>query len=146
MSAAENKTRLQAIYADLATGDTRSFRAALHPDFVWTITGSNSWSGRYGPGFAKVQDGLLRPLYARFAGRYTNQATRFLAEHDVVMVACRGNVATVEGERYDNDYCLLFRFADGLIVEEIEYMDSALAERVLGPLPEVLERFAAQPV
>ena len=146
MSAAENKARMQAIFADLANGDPRSFRATLHPDFVWTISGSNSWSGRYGPGFAKVQDDLLRPLFARFAGTYANHATRFVAEDDMVVVQCRGDVATVEGERYDNDYCLLFRFAGGLIIEEIEYMDSALAERVLGPLPEVLERFTAQPV
>ncbi len=144
MSAAENKSRMQAIFADLAQGDPRSFRAALHPDFVWTISGSNSWSGTYGPGFAQVQGDLLRPLFARFAGPYTNHAARFIAEDDTVVVICRGDVATVEGERYDNDYCLLFRFSGGLIAEEIEYMDSALAERVLGPLPDVLERYAAQ--
>ena len=142
MSAAENKALIAAIFADLAKGDSRSFADALHPDFVWAISGENSWSGRYGPGIAAVRETLLRPLFARFDGTYTNTASRIIAEDDTVVVQCKGKVATVDGARYDNDYCLVFRFRDGKIVEEIEYMDSALAERVLGTLPQVLERFA----
>lgn len=142
MSAAENKTLMQAIFAELAKGNSQPFRDHAHPEFMWTITGSNSWSGHYGPGIAAIRESLLRPLYARFAGTYTSTASLIVAEDDTVVVQCQGDVATVEGERYDNDYCLIFRFRDGQIAEQIEYMDSALAERVLGPLSEVLERFA----
>lgn len=143
MSAAENKALIEAVFNDLANGDSRAFRDALHTEFVWTITGSNSWSGRYGPGLAAAREALLRPLYARFAGAYTSTASRIIAEDETVVVQCKGNVATVEGQRYDNDYCLVLLFRDGKVAEQIEYMDSALAERVLGTLPEVLDRFAA---
>ncbi len=143
MSATENKALMTAIFADLARGDTQSFGAALADDFTWIISGSNSWSGRYGPGIAAVRDQLLRPLFARFAGTYANHATRFTAEDDVVIVQCNGDVATADGARYDNDYCLVYRLREGRIAEVTEYMDSALAERVLGALPDVVARFKA---
>ena len=33
---------------------------------------------------------------------------------------------------HNNEYCFIFRFQDGLIVEMIEYCDLDLIERVLG--------------
>ena len=50
------------------------------------------------------------------------------------MVArCQGDVMLRTGERYGNQYCFWFRLRDGLIVEIIEYGDTALVERVLQP-------------
>jgi hypothetical protein len=49
-------------------------------------------------------------------------------------VECRGDVATKAGARYDNPYCYVCRFdAAGKLVALTEYMDTALAERVLAP-------------
>jgi uncharacterized protein len=62
-------------------------------------------------------------------------AYRFIAEDDWVVVEARGDMMTKSGERYDNDYCLVYRLADGKIVEMREYNDSALCERVLGKFP-----------
>jgi hypothetical protein len=42
---------------------------------------------------------------------------------------------TRSGQRYDNDYCLVYRLANGKIVEIREYQDSTLCERILGPFP-----------
>ena len=39
------------------------------------------------------------------------------------------------GERYDNQYCMVWRIEDGKIKQIKEYCDSALVERVLGPFP-----------
>jgi hypothetical protein len=44
-------------------------------------------------------------------------------------------MVTKAGVRYDNDYCLIYRLANGKIVEIREYLDSALCERVLGKFP-----------
>ena len=44
---------------------------------------------------------------------------------DVVFVEFEGNlVNTLTGERYSNDYIVLFRFRDGLIVQFREFFDS----------------------
>jgi len=132
MTAADNKRLLQEAFAALATGDGRLFVACMADDFTWTIIGTTAWSRRYA-GKEVVRRELLDPLFAQFAGRYTNTALSFIAEDDHVVVECRGHVATRTGPRYDNSYCYICRFTDGRMVELTEYLDTALVERVLTP-------------
>ena len=80
---------------------------------------------------------LLQPLLAQFADRYRNTAQRFIAEGEWVAVQCRGNIMTKRGQRYDNEYCYLCRFADGKLRELIEYGDTELVSTVLDPPPEL---------
>jgi uncharacterized protein len=103
-------------------------------DFRWTIKGDTSWSRTY-DGKAAVLDELLRPLMSQLAGRYRNAAERFIAEDDFVVVQCQGDAETKAGHRYDNAYCYVCRFEDGKLRELVEYLDTALVDRVLGPPP-----------
>ena len=129
------KQRMQAAMAALAQGDRRPFGALMAEDFTWTVPGRNAWSGRY-EGRQAVRERLFQPLFAQFAGVYTNSAHRFIAEGDWVVVECRGSVATRRGARYDNHYCYVCRFGrDGLLHELVEYMDTQLACEVLEPPP-----------
>jgi ketosteroid isomerase-like protein len=63
-------------------------------------------------------------------------AHRFIADGDHVVVEAKGNNLTKTGLRYDNDYCLVFRLANGKIEEVREYCDSVLTEKALGRFPE----------
>lgn len=141
MSAADNKALMMQIFDDLSKGDSRSFNAALAPDFAWVITGHNSWSGRYGGGMDKIREDLIGPLYAQFASRYISRATRFIADDDVVIVETRGDVTTTKGKHYNNEYCLIYVFRDGKIIEQIEYMDSAFCEATLGTFADVMATY-----
>lgn len=128
-----NKRRMQSIMAALAEGDGRPFGEALAEDFTWIIPGHGAWSGRY-EGRSAVRERLLKPLFAQFAGKYRNQARRIVAEDDVVVVQCRGEVTTVRGQSYCNDYCYVCRFGDdGLLHELVESMDTQLVAEVLTP-------------
>jgi hypothetical protein len=128
-----HKARMQAAMAALAEGDGRPFVAAMADDFTWILPGSNAWSGRYA-GKQAVREKLFKPLFAQFAGTYTNTATRFVAEGDVVVVECQGKVTTRKGKPYDNRYCYVCRFgADGLLHELVEYMDTQLVADALDP-------------
>jgi len=131
MSTQENKRLMQAVFAELATGNGKAFVDAMADDIVWTIAGRSAWS-RTWRGKQAVREELLRPLFARFADTYTNEAQRFIAEDDHVVVECRGRAATKSGQRYDNVYCYVCRFADGKLRELTEYMDTDLALRALG--------------
>jgi uncharacterized protein (TIGR02246 family) len=131
MSTQENKRLMQEVFAALAQGDGKPFVDAMADDFSWTITGHSAWS-RTWRGKQAVREELFRPLFARFAGTYTNRAHRFIAEDDHVVVECRGDVTTKSGQRYDNAYCYVCRFADGKLHELTEYMDTDLATRALG--------------
>jgi uncharacterized protein len=127
---ASNKLFIEHIFAELAKGNRRPFADAMAEDFCWIITGSTAWSRTY-RGKAAVRAELIEPLFAQFAGEYSNSAQRFIADEDHVVVQCRGKVMTKRGEAYNNSYCYVIRLAGGQMRELTEYMDTALIERVL---------------
>lgn len=131
MSASENKRLLQAAFASLAEGDGKPFVDLWADDFSWTIIGTTKWSGTYS-GKEAVLKNLIAPLFANFATKYTNTASRFIAEDDFVVVECRGNVQTKEGRSYNNAYCYICRMADGKLKEIMEYSDTDLIAKALG--------------
>ena len=130
MSAAANKQLLQAVFDELAKGNGRPFLDALADDVRWTLTGSTKWSRTY-EGKQAVRSELLGPIFAQFADTYTNRAVRMIAEDDLVVVECRGNVTTKAGVPYNNSYCWVCRVQDGKVREITEYMDTQLAEKAL---------------
>jgi uncharacterized protein len=132
MSAGENKQLLRAIFSELAKGNTKPFRDAMADDFSWTVTGTTEWSGTYS-GKRTVLSELMGPLFAQFAGRYTNTAQRFIADGDHVVVECRGRVRTKAGTPYNNSYCYVCRLADGKLEELTEYLDTELVATALAP-------------
>lgn len=127
-----NKQLLQSIHAELARGNSRPLVEAMAEDFSWSFRSNGVWSGAY-RGKRVVLEQLLGPLMAQFADQYTSTAQRFIAEDDYVVVECRGRVTTKAGKPYHNQYCFIYRLADGKLKEVTEYMDTALAEAVLEP-------------
>ena len=130
MTASENKQLMQEIFSELAKGNGKPFVDCMAEDFCWTITGTTPWSRTYS-GKKTVIDELLRPLFAQFATRYTNSAQRIIAEHDIVVVECRGAVMTKTGVPYNNTYCYVCRMADGQLKELTEYFDTELVRTAL---------------
>jgi len=137
MSAEENKQTIRRIYEALARGDRSVFGASVHPDYVWRFPGHCSWSRRF-EGRDAVRRELLQPLFALFASVYRAQLINVIAEGDQVVAEVRGDVLLKTGARYDNEYCFVFHFRDGKIAEIVEYCDTHLEERVLGPYPAAL--------
>lgn len=134
MSAAENTRALQTAFGFLAKGDGKAFTELWADDFAWTIIGTTKWSKTY-RGKESVLENLMTPLFSRFATRYTNTAIRFIAEDDYVVVECRGNVMTKDGQPYNNTYCYVCRMANGQLKELTEYLDTELVTNALGEPP-----------
>src|SRR5262245_33743017 len=120
MTTHANKKQMEFICGELAKGNGAPFGDAMADDFNWTIVGDNAWSGTY-RGKQAVRRDLLRPLFAKFATRYTNRAERILADGDFVVVQCKGQVETVSGVPYNNSYCWVVRMKDGKMQELVEY-------------------------
>ncbi len=132
MNASDNKRIMQGVFDELAKGNGRPFGELMAEDFCWHITGTTPWSRSY-RGRETVRKELLEPLYAQFAGPYTNTAQRILADEDCVVVECRGKVSTTAGKRYDNTYCFVIRMEDGRMKELTEYLDTQLVATALQP-------------
>jgi uncharacterized protein len=140
MSAAENKKLMQEIFAAASRGERAAYVDRLADDVTMTVTGQYSWSRTF-----RGKESVMRDLYGYVASRVQDGRRtiplRVLADEDWVVVEARGEMVTKQGERYDNQYCMMYRLRDGMIVEIREYQDSTLCERVLGPYP--AERLAA---
>ncbi|MFL6623572.1 MAG: nuclear transport factor 2 family protein [Sulfurifustis sp.] len=134
MSAVENKKLMEKIFAGVAAGDSSLFVESLADDVVMRVTGQYSWSRTFMGKASLLRDlyGHLRTLLEKGARTIPH---RFIADGDYVVVEARGDMVTKTGVRYDNEYCLIYRLANGKIVEIREYCDSLLCERVLGTFP-----------
>ena len=133
MPAQENEKLMRAAMEAMARGEMRLFGEAMADDVVWTFpSGSGVWSGSV-HGRENVRKKLLAPLFAQFEGVYTNTPVRITGAGEIVIVECSGKVKTRKGDRYDNSYCYVCSFENGKIKQLTEYMDTALAERVLAP-------------
>ena len=126
-----NRALITKAFEGLRHGDPSHFMPLFAEDIEWRVMGSSAWS-RHAKGLANVERDLVGPLFARFAGPYLNIPELILADGDHVVVLAKGDAETVEGKRYDNDYCFVFRMAGGKIVEVREYMDTILADAALG--------------
>lgn len=135
MSVEANKKLVQQIYADSASRSGTTFADNLAEDAVWIVTGQYSWSHEF-RGRDAIQNGLMGYFRSFFAERPRTVAFNFIAEGDYVVVETRGDNVTRSGQRYDNQYCMVWRIENGKIKVIKEYCDSALVERVLGPFPQ----------
>ena len=126
-----NRALITTAFEGLRHGDPSHFMPLFAEDIEWRVMGSSAWS-KHAKGLANVERDLVGPLFARFAGPYLNIPELILADGDHVVVLAKGDAETVEGKRYANDYCFVFRMRDGRIVEVREYMDTILADAALG--------------
>ena len=141
MSAEANKKLVQQVFADSANRGGTTFVDNLADDATWIVTGQNSWSHEF-KGKDAIFNGLLGQVRSRLGARPRTLAYNFIAEGDTVVVEARGDNVTTEGQRYDNEYCMVWRIEDGKIKLIKEYCDSALVERVLGPFPQARKQAA----
>jgi ketosteroid isomerase-like protein len=130
MNTTNNKETIQHIYACLSDGDSKPLLAAMADETRWHMIGDTRWSGSYN-GKQDIIERLLKPLRERFATRYRCAANRIVAEGDMVVAECRGEVRTKDGMDYNNSYCNVFKFDGGKVVEITEYLDTALVDRAL---------------
>jgi ketosteroid isomerase-like protein len=133
--AQHNKALMKEIFQGVGQGDPRLFYSHLAHDASLTITGQYSWS-QVVVGKERIAKDLYGYVRSRLAERGKTHAYHFLADGDWVVVEARGDMVTRSGAPYQNDYCLLYRLQDDLIVEIKEYEDSVLCERLLGAYPQ----------
>lgn len=137
--AQENKALMREIFDGVGRGDPALFYERLADDVTLIVTGEYSWSQTI-RGKERISKDLYGYVRSRLAQRGKTHAFHFLADDDWVVVEARGDMVTKEGKPYQNHYCMLYRLADGRIVEMKEYQDSTLCERLLGPYPAELKR------
>jgi len=102
----------------------------LTDDIVYRTIGTSAASGTW---TGKRELGDLEDMVGRIIdGGIAMDIDRVHVEAPVAIVEARGHSATrIARERYDNTYCLVLTFRGDLIEEWVEYLDTALVDRVV---------------
>ena len=125
------KKRLEYIFGETARGNGQPFLDALADDAEWTVIGSTGWSKTY-RGKEQILRDLIAPLRRALAPPRRSHALHMIAEGDMVAVQGQGENVTRDGRKYENAYCWVFAFRDGLVRAVTEYADTELMREVLG--------------
>jgi uncharacterized protein len=121
---------LEHAFRETAEGNGRPFVDMLADDVEWSIIGSTEWSQTF-RGKTTVINELLRPLAEQFDGPNTVEATRFIAEGNLIAIEGRNLSVTKRGQAYPNRYCWIVEMRGEKAVRITEYCDTALVDRVL---------------
>lgn len=134
MQTEANKKLILDIYSRLTEGDGSMFVEHLAEDAVFIMQGNSSWSGK-----RQGKENILR-FFREVVGERAPGVNRMIpkqvfGDDKYVIMEATGEMTSKDGKAYKNDYCLLFRIENNLIVEMKEYLDTAYLEDILGPLP-----------
>jgi ketosteroid isomerase-like protein len=130
MSEQNKKVAVDFIEA-FSRGDVETTRACLGPDAVAIAKGFGQISGRRPREFILETTAAFNDVIPSGLRPSIKSVT---ADGDRVAVEFEGDATLANGERYCNQYCMVFTLKDGRISQVNEYFCTALADQKLGPL------------
>ena len=135
---AVSKDIILALYRAYGSGDPVAIAALLADEVIWVAPPGNATQvaldmghgadagppdGSNNLGKAAIIDFMVND-FARLFTNATNVFTLILEDGDHVMVEHRLSATLVNGRSYVNDYCFVFRVANGRVIAIREYMDT----------------------
>jgi ketosteroid isomerase-like protein len=126
----ENRRLVVHVLDELSRGNAEPFYEALADNVRWRTPGRSVWSRTF-DGKTAVLDDLLAHVHAQFVGGIKLTLKSVIADGDRVAAEATGEAMTTSGQPYNNEYCFVYRIANGKIVELTEYLDTDLAAKTL---------------
>jgi ketosteroid isomerase-like protein len=122
------------IFKGLEHGDGTAFFAHVADDVDWTVMGTHPLAGHY-----RSKADFIAHTFAKL-GKVLLQGAQLHVEHlmvagDQAAVELRSMATAKNGLRFDNRYCWVVHFKEGLIVRVRAYLDSALVSRLFEENP-----------
>jgi ketosteroid isomerase-like protein len=111
--------------------DTEAAKACLAPEAVTIAKGFGKLSGPRPYEIILATTGAFKQLIPTGLRPTFHSVT---AEGDRVVVEFEGDATLANGERYCNQYCMVFTLQDGKIKQVNEYYCTILADQKIGPL------------
>ncbi len=125
------KQRVQEVMGAMSRGAIAPLYDAMAEDVTWRWMGVNQWSRTF-EGKQVVVDKLFGGARETLDPASSVEVHHVHADDDCVVVEHSGRNQLPDGRRYDNNYCWILRFEDGLIHEVREYMDTELVTETFG--------------
>ena len=122
------------IFKNLEQGDGTGFFEHVDDKVDWIVEGTHPLAGHY-----KSKSDFLAGTFAKLA-KVLPRGAQLVVEHllvkdDQAVVELHSLATAKNGLRFDNRYCWVCRFVNGVIVEVRAYLDSALVARLFTENP-----------
>lgn len=127
----QNKEVVLKFIRAFSDGDAETAKTCLAPDAVTVAKGFGKLSGPRPYEIIVATTAAFKELIPTGLRPTFHSVT---AEGDRVAVEFEGDATLVNGERYANQYCMVFTLSDGLIKTVNEYYCTILADDRIGPL------------
>jgi len=129
----QNKAVVLRFIQAMGAGDSEAASPCLAADAFTLAKGFGKFAG------VRRHDTILGTIAAfrkLFPEGLRIEIKSVTAEGDRVVVEFEGNATTLQGQAYNNQYCMVFSLAGGRISQVNEYFCTLLADQVLWPLVE----------
>ena len=122
------------IFKGLENGDGSAFFQHVADNVDWTVMGTHPLAGHY---FSKKA--FIEGTFAKLGQVLPNGAQlhteNVIVEGDQAVVELHSLATARNGMRFDNRYCWVVYFQDGLIVRVRAYLDSTMVARLFEENP-----------
>ena len=126
--------RVSEIFKGLENGDGASFFQNVAENVAWTVMGTHPLAGHY-----LSKKAFIDATFAKLGQVLPNGAQlhteNVIVEGDQAVVELHSLATAKNGMRFDNRYCWVVAFQDGLIARVRAYLDSALVARLFEENP-----------
>ena len=126
-----HKQRMSDVMDAMSHGRVAPLFEAMAEDVTWRWMGVDQWSRTF-EGRQVVVDKLFAGATDTLAPSSSVEVHCIHGDGDSVVVEHSGRNELPGGRRYDNNYCWVLRFHNGLIQEVREYMDTQLVTETFG--------------
>ena len=121
---------VRTLFANLENGRTDVFFDHVAEDVNWTVMGTHPLAGTY-----HTKDDFLAHTFARLPKLLKEglvlRVINLLVDGDTAAVEMESLSTALNGKPFDNTYCWVVRFSNGIIVEVRAYVDSALVQQLI---------------
>jgi ketosteroid isomerase-like protein len=126
--------RVREIFKGLEKGQGSAFFQHVAENVDWTVMGTHPLAGHY-----LSKEAFIEGTFAKLGQVLPHGAQlhteNVIAEGDQAVVELHSLATAMNGMRFDNHYCWVVSFRDGLIVRVRAYLDSALVARLFKENP-----------
>jgi hypothetical protein len=122
------------MFKGLENGEGSAFFKRVADDVDWTVMGTHPLAGHYLSKKAFIE-GTFTKLAQVLPNGTQLHVEHLIVQDDQAVVELRSLATARNGMRFDNRYCWVLNFRDGLIVRVRAYLDSALVARLFEENP-----------
>jgi ketosteroid isomerase-like protein len=120
----KNIAIVKRVAAAVGEGDAETIIAHFHDNLQYWMLGTHPFSGPRN-GKAEFLE-LFGDVASHLDGMIPLDIKNIIASGDWVVVEAKGDGKTKTGKAYNNNYCQIWRFENGLATEFREYLDTQL--------------------